>query len=229
LFEKGGVASANLWGNYNPSHESDWEYDTVSFTPGVPMKPTQHAPILALILAAQAVSAWADAESFTIDPAHTFPSFEVNHLGFSTQRGRFDQTSGKVVVDQQKKSGNVDITIDANSIDTGVKQLDEVLRGMEFLNAEQYPTLSFHSSELKFDGDQLVKVDGEFTMLGVSRPVTLNVTHYKCGIDPVTSKYVCGVDAETTLKRSDFGMSKFVPFVSDDVKLNIQVEATRDQ
>jgi polyisoprenoid-binding protein YceI len=193
------------------------------------MKPIQHSPILALILAAYGVPSWAEPESFTIDPAHTYPSFEVNHLGFSTQRGRFDQTSGKVVVDQAKKNGSVDITIDANSIDTGAKQLDEVLRGAEFLNTAQYPTLSFHSSDLQFEGDQLTKVNGEFTMLGVSQPVTLNVTHYKCGIDPVTSKYVCGVDAETTLRRSDFGMSKFVPFVSDDVKLKIQVEATRDQ
>ncbi len=193
------------------------------------MKPTRYGTILALILALQSVSVWANEESFTIDPAHTFPSFEVGHRGFSTQRGRFNQTSGKVVVDQQKKSGNVDIAIDANSIDTGVAPLDDVLRGMEFLNVEQYPTLSFHSTELKFDGDQLATVDGVFTMLGVSRPVTLTVTHYKCGVDPATSKYVCGVDAETSFKRSDYGMTKLVPFVSDDVKLRIQVEATRDQ
>jgi polyisoprenoid-binding protein YceI len=193
------------------------------------MKPTQHGTILALILAAQTVGAWANEESFSIDPVHTFPSFEVGHLGFSTQRGRFNQTSGKVVLDQQKKRGNVDITIDANSIDTGVKQLDDVLRGAEFLNVAQYPTLSFHSTELKFDGDQLATVDGVFTMLGVSKPVTLTVTHYRCGVDPATSKYVCGVDAETTFNRSDYGMTKVVPFVSDEVKLKIQVEADRDQ
>ncbi len=193
------------------------------------MKPTQHAPILALILAAQAVSAWANEESFSIDPVHTFPIFEVSHLGFSTQRGRFNQTSGKVIMDQQKKSGSVDISIDANSIDTGVKPLDEVLRGADLLNVAQHPTLSFRSSKLKFDGDQLVKVDGVVTMLGVSRPVTLTVTHFKCGVDPATSKYVCGVDAETTIRRSDYGITKFLPFVSDEVKLKIQVEGIRDE
>ena len=193
------------------------------------MKPTRHGPILALILAAQAVSAWADEAFFSIDPAHTFPTFEVVHQGFSTQRGRFNQTTGTVVMDQQKKRGSVDITIDANSIDTGVRPLDDVLRGAGFLNVAQYPTLSFHSTELKFDGDQLATVDGVLTMLGVSRPVTLTVTHYKCGVDPITSHYVCGVDAETSFKRSDYGMSKLVPFVSDEVKLRIQVEATQEQ
>lgn len=193
------------------------------------MKRIRQGPFLALILAAQAASVQANGESFTIDPAHTFPSFEVGHRGFSTQRGRFNQTSGKVVVDQQNKSGNVDIVIDANSIDTGVRPLDEVLRGADYLNVAQYPTLSFHSTELKFEGDQLATVDGVFTMLGVSRPVSLTVTHYQCGVDPATSKYVCGVDAETSFKRSDFGMTKLVPFVSDEVKLRIQAEATRDQ
>ncbi|HYP66800.1 MAG TPA: YceI family protein [Thiobacillaceae bacterium] len=193
------------------------------------MKLTRHGPILALILATQAASAWATEESYIIDPAHTFPTFEVSHQGFSTQRGRFNQTSGRVLMDQEKKSGNVDITIDANSIDTGVRPLDDVLRGAGFLNVAQYPTLSFHSTDLKFDGDQLATVDGVFTMLGVSRPVTLTVTHYKCGLDPITSKFVCGVDAETTLKRSDYGMTKLLPFVSDDVKLRIQVEGTREQ
>jgi polyisoprenoid-binding protein YceI len=193
------------------------------------MKSSQHAPIVALILATQAVSAWAKQETFTLDSAHTFPTFEVNHLGFSTQRGRFNQTRGKVVMDQQKKSGSVDIVIDANSIDTGVKPLDEVLRGVEFLNVEQYPTISFHSSKLKFNGDQLATVDGVVTMLGVSRPVTLTVTHYKCGVDPITSKFVCGVDAETTIRRSDYGMTRFLPLVNDEVKLKIQVEGTRDE
>lgn len=188
-----------------------------------------HRSMLALILTTQAAYAWAAEESYTLDPAHTFPSFEVDHLGFSTQRGRFDQTHGMVIMDQQAKHGSVDISMDASSIDTGFKPLDEVLRGMEFLNVAQYPEVTFHSSKLKFDGEQLVTVDGVLTMLGVSRPVTLNVTHYKCGWDPVSSKYVCGVDAETILKRSDFGMTKFIPFVSDDVKLKIQVEAARDQ
>lgn len=193
------------------------------------MKLSLRRSTLALILAAQLAPAWAEVETYTLDPAHTFPSFEVNHLGFSTQRGRFNQTHGKVTMDQQNKRGSVDIAIDASSIDTGFKPLDEVLRGMEFLNVTQNPAVTFRSSELKFDGEQLVTVDGVLTMLGVSRPITLNVTHYKCGWDPASSQYVCGVDAEAILRRSDFGMTKYIPLVSDEVKLKIQVEAARDQ
>jgi polyisoprenoid-binding protein YceI len=193
------------------------------------MNLTQHGPILALILATHVAAAWADEESFTINPSNTFPSFEVDHMGFSTQRGRFKNTRGKVVMDTQKKIGKVDITVDANSIDTGFKPLDEVLRESDFLNVGRYPTLDFHSSKLKFNNDTLVAVDGVLTMLGVSRPITLTVTHYKCGIDFASSKYVCDVDAEATFKRSDHGMTKFIPIVSDEVKLRIKVGAARDQ
>jgi polyisoprenoid-binding protein YceI len=193
------------------------------------MNLAQHGQILVLILAAQAAAAWADEESFTMDHTNTFPSFEVGHMGFSTQRGRFKQTRGMVVMDEQKKSGKVDITINANSIDTGIKQLDEVLRKFDFLNVAQYPTLTFRSSQFKFNSDKLVAVDGTLTMLGVSRPISLKVTHYKCGIDVASSKYICDVDAEASFKRSDHGMTKFIPIVSDEVKLRIQVKAARDQ
>jgi polyisoprenoid-binding protein YceI len=193
------------------------------------MIPGKRAPLLFLILLAQAVAARAAEDSYTIDPNHTFPSFEVSHLGFSTQRGRFDRTSGKVMLDPVQKTGSVDITIDADSIDTGVQQLDEVLRGAGFFDVAHFPTLSFRSSDLMFDDRQLVSVEGMLTMLGVSRPITLTVTHYKCGLDIASLKYVCGIDAETTLRRSDYGMIKFVPFVGDEVKLKIQAEATRDR
>jgi polyisoprenoid-binding protein YceI len=189
----------------------------------------QYGPILVLILAAQTVTAWADEESFTIDQNNTYPSFEVGHMGFSTQSGRFNQTQGRVVMDEQKKSGKVDITIDANSIDTGIKQLDEVLRKLDFLNVAHYPTLSFRSSQFKFNSNILVAVDGTLTMLGVTRPISLTVTHYRCGIDITSSKYVCDVDAEASFKRSDHGMTKFIPIVNDEVKLRIKVRATRDQ
>lgn len=192
------------------------------------MYPPRQRTLLALILAAHTASAWADEQSFTIDERNTVPSFEVDHLGFSTQRGHFNQTSGKVVMDEQKKTGKVDIHIDANSIDTGIRQLDDVLRKLDFLNVARYPTLSFRSSQFKFSSDQLSGVDGTLTMLGVSRPVSLKVTHYKCGIDPASSKYICDVDAEASFKRSDFGMTSFIPVVSDDVKLKIKVRAARD-
>lgn len=182
-----------------------------------------------LILAAQAADARAGEESFTLDHTNTVPSFEVGHMGFSTQRGRFNQIRGKVVMDEQKKRGQVDITIDANSVDTGIRQLDEALRKLDFLNVARHPALGFRSSQFRFDGDRLIAVDGTFTMLGVARPISLKVTHYQCGIDVASSKYICDVDAEASFKRSDYGMSKFIPVVSDEVKLRIKVNAARDQ
>jgi polyisoprenoid-binding protein YceI len=193
------------------------------------MVPSQRRTILALLLAAQAVNSWAAEESFTIDQSNTFPSFEVGHMGFATQSGRFNRTSGVVVMDEQKKRGKVDITIDANSIDTGIKQLDQVLREFDFLNVAQHPSLTFRSSQFRFDNDQLVAVDGTLTMLGVTRPISLTVTHYKCGVDVASSRYVCDVDAEASFKRSDHGMTKLIPIVSDDVKLRIKVKASRDR
>jgi polyisoprenoid-binding protein YceI len=193
------------------------------------MNRTRPGPILALMLVTHAANAWASEASFTIDQTNTFPSFEVDHLGFSTQRGRFNQTQGKVVMDEEKQTGSVDITIDANSIDTGIKPLDEVLRQLDFLNVAHYPTLTFNSSQFKFNNGQLVAVDGMLTMLGVTQPISLKVTHYQCGMDDASSKYVCNVDAEASFKRSDHGMTKFIPIVSDKVKLKIKVRAVRDE
>ncbi len=193
------------------------------------MNRTRQGPILAIMLATQAANTWAGEASFTIDQTNTFPSFEVDHLGFSTQRGRFNQTQGKVVMDEEKKTGKVDITIDANSVDTGIKPLDDVLRQLDFLNVAHHPTLTFNSSQFKFNNDQLVAVDGTLTMLGISRPISLNVTHYQCGMDDASSKYVCNVDAEASFKRSDHGMTRFIPIVSDKVKLKIKVRAVRDE
>lgn len=189
----------------------------------------QRRPILAFILAAHAIHAWADEQSFTIDQSNTVPSFEVSHLGFSTQSGRFNQTSGVVVMDEQKKTGKVNITIDANSINTGIKQLDQVLRDVDFLDTARYPTLSFRSSQFKFNRGQLVGVDGTLTMRGVDTPISLKVTHYKCGIDFASSKFVCDVDAEGSFKRTAHGMIAFLPMAGDDVKLRIKVKAARDQ
>lgn len=193
------------------------------------MNPIRQAPVLLAFLVAQSINAWAAEETFTITPANTVPSFEVNHMGFSSQRGGFKRTHGKVVMDPQKRMGTVDITIDADSINTGIKQLDEVLREMDFLNVRQHPTLTFRSSRLKFNSDTLVSVDGVITLLGVSRPITLKVTHYQCGIDVASARYICDVDAEATFKRSDHGMATLIPMVSDEVKLRIKVNAARDQ
>jgi polyisoprenoid-binding protein YceI len=183
----------------------------------------KHALIAAAILAS-AVPAYA-AETYAIDPGHTIPTYEISHLGFSTQRGRFDATSGTVVLDRAAKTGSVDITIETKSISTGVPKLDQHLRSEDFFNTEKFPTMTFKSDKVNFNGDEVASVDGKLTLLGVTKPVTLMVTNFKCGTHPFYKKEECGADVVATIKRSDFGMTKYVPAVGDTVRLVIPVEA----
>ncbi|MEZ5671150.1 MAG: YceI family protein [Thiotrichaceae bacterium] len=163
-----------------------------------------------------------------MDPNHTFPSFEINHLGFSTQRGRFNKTSGKITLDTTKKTGSIDVAIEVASLSTGLDKLEEHLRGSDFFDAEKFPTITFKSNKLSFKEANLVKADGNFTLHGVTKPITLKISHFKCGMHPIYKKQVCGADVSTTIKRSDFGISQFLPMVSDEVNLLIQVEAIKD-
>lgn len=168
-------------------------------------------------------------ETYTIDPTHTFPSFEVSHLGFSTQRGRFNVTTGKVVLDRAKGMAEADISIDARSISTGLAKLEEHLRAEDFFFVEKHPTITFKSTKARFSGDKLAALDGELTMRGVTKPVTLTVTAFHCGLNPIVKKQACGADAVATIKRSDFGINYALPMVGDEVKLLIQVEAHKEQ
>lgn len=180
-----------------------------------------------LISAAFALPAIA-ADSYTVDPSHTYPSFEINHLGFSTLHGTFDATSGKIALDPAGKSGSIEITIDATSLDTGHGKRDDHLKGEEFFNVAKFPTLTYKASKLKFNGDKLAGADGELTLLGVTKPVSLTVTAFNCGAHPMTKKQVCGANATAAIKRSDFGLSAYVPAVGDEVKISIEVEAIKN-
>ena len=167
-------------------------------------------------------------ETYTVDARHTFPQFEVKHFGMSTQRGLFNKTTGKITLDRAAKKGAADITIDMASIVTGDGKLSDHLRAADFFDVEKHPTGRFKSSEFKFDGEKLVSVNGELTLLGVTKPVTLVVNQFNCGTHPMNKKAMCGADASTTIKRSDFGIKYAIPAVSDDVKLSIPIEAYKD-
>jgi len=183
---------------------------------------------LALLAALAAALPATASETYSLDARHTFPSFEVNHLGFSIQRGRFNRTSGKVTLDLAAKKGTADITIDAASIDTGLDKLEEHLIREDFFNVAKYPTITFRSDTFDFEGDKVKSVIGELTMLGVTKPVTLAASYFNCGAHPVNKKKMCGGDFVATLKRTDFGMKYAVPAVADEVTLRIQVEAFKD-
>jgi polyisoprenoid-binding protein YceI len=190
-----------------------------------PMYARTAAVVLATLVAG---TAYAAPENYTIDSTHTFPSFEVSHLGFSTQRGRFNKTTGSIVLDRAAKKATVDISIDANSISTGLEKLEAHLRAEDFFDTAKHPAISFKSTGATFNGDKLASVSGNLTMRGVTKPVTLNVTAFHCGFNPAYKKDACGADAVTTIKRSDFGINYALPAVSDEVKLLIQVEAHKN-
>ena len=168
-------------------------------------------------------------ETYVLDPAHSRPTFEVHHLGYSTQFGMFEKVAGKVSVDRAAKKGSVDITIDAASVRTFDARLDGAVKGEKFFNVEKFPTIAFKSASLHFDGDRLVAVDGELTMLGVTKPLTLKVVAFKCGEQPFNKKAMCGGDATGTLKRSEWGMTTGVTSLTpgDEVTLRVPFEAYR--
>jgi polyisoprenoid-binding protein YceI len=185
---------------------------------------TPFAILLALTLCASAQAA----DEYTIDSNHTFPVFEVNHLGFSTQRGRFNKTTGKIVLDVPAKQGSVDLTIDAASLDMGFTTWDQHMAAEGFFNPEKFPTITFKSNKLIFEGDKVVAAEGDFTLLGVTKPIRLTVSNFRCGPHPFNKKEMCGADISTIIKRSDFGMAKSIPAVSDEVKIYSPVEAVKN-
>ena len=170
--------------------------------------------------------------TYNIDPLHSFPNFTVNHLGMTTIHGRFDRMTGKVVFDPVARTGSLEVKVQTATVNTGdsrradgARSRDEHLKAADFFNSAEYPEMTFKSTKLNFAGEKLESVEGNLTLLGVTKPVKLNVTSFNCGPHPFTKKPMCGAYVEGTIKRTDFGMKFGVPAISDDVKLAIGVEA----
>jgi len=184
--------------------------------------------LIAIALAAAVSSPAYAADNYTIDPNHTFPVFEVSHLGYSVQHGRFNKTSGNITLDMAGKSGSVELTIDVASLDMGFTTWDEHMAEEGFFNTAKFPSMSFKSNKLIFKDDKVVAAEGAFTMLGVTKPLTVSVTGFKCGEHPMNKKPMCGANIGGTIKRTDFGMTKYVPAIGDDIKIHVPVEAYKD-
>ena len=178
-------------------------------------------------LAASSAIAYA-ADSYTIEPNHTYPSFEADHMGISVWRGKFKKTSGTVTLDRAAKTGSVDITVDTASVDFGHDKMNEHARKPDIFNVVKCPTATFKSRKLNFKGDVPVSAEGDFTLLGVTRPLTLTINKFKCIEHPMLKKEVCGADVTGEFKRSDFGLNFGLPRFSPEVKLAIQVEAVKN-
>jgi len=183
----------------------------------------------ALVLAsAVAAPALAAPETFMVDGTHTFPRFSYSHFGFSTQLSRFDKTSGKVVLDKAAKTAVVDIVIDTKSVNTGYTTFNEHIQGEDFLDTTKFPTATFKSTKVIFEGDKPTKIEGNLTLKGVTKAVTLTVTDFKAMPHPMLKKDAIGANAFTVVKRSEFNAGKYAPNVGDDVRIDIAIEAIKE-
>ncbi len=189
-------------------------------------KLTKLAAVFAFAAAA-ASPALAAPETFVIDGTHTVPRFSYNHFGYSTQVSRFNKTTGKVVLDKVAKTGAVDVEIDTKSVDTGYSTFNEHIQGEDFLNTAKFPTATFKSTKVIFEGDKPAAVEGNLTLKGVTKAVTLKLTAFQAMPHPMLKKDAIGANATTTVKRSDFNMGKYAPNVGDEVTIDIGLEAIK--
>lgn len=182
---------------------------------------------LSAALAALGTSAAFAANTYKIDPNHTYPSFEADHMGISVWRGKFNKSEGTIVLDPAAKAGALDIVVDINSIDFGHDKMNEHAKKEDIFDAAKFPTATFKSTKVNFTGDVPTSVDGELTLRGVTKPLTLTINKFKCIVHPMHKREVCGADVTGQFQRSDFGINAGLPRFSPEVKLAIQVEAVK--
>lgn len=169
--------------------------------------------------------AFSAAQTYVVDTSHTFTRFEYEHLGFSRQVNRFDNTSGTVMYDAGARSASVDILINLKSVSTGSELFNEHIQGEDYLDTARFPEARYKSTAVHFDGDVPVRIDGELTLKGITRPVTLTVTAFKSGTHPMLNRAAIGANAHALIKRSDFDAGKYAPVVGDELTLSFSLEA----
>ena len=193
------------------------------------MKKTLFAAALLVSAAVGAVApASAAPVTYKIDPSHLSVAFIVNHLGFANLIGRFNTAAGDVSFDKDAvEKSAVTVTIDTASVDTNHAKRDEHLRSPDFFNVKEFPKMTFKSTKIEKTGDNAGKLHGELTMLGVTKPVVLDVTFNKDGVSPASKLDTVGFSARGTVKRTDFGMKYGAPNISDEIQLLIEAEAVK--
>ena len=179
----------------------------------------------ALALTSLATIAAAAPQTYVIDSSHTFPRFSYSHFGYSTQLSSFSNTQGKVVFDAEARTGSVEVEIDIKSVNTGFADFNGHLQGEDFLDTARFPKATFKSTRVVFEGDKPKAIEGQLTIKGVTKPVTLTVTSFQAMPHPMVKKPAIGANAFTQIKRSEFNAGKYVPYVGDDVRIDIAIEA----
>lgn len=179
----------------------------------------------AALASAFATSALAAPVTYGVEPNHTYANFSYDHMGLSTQISKFNKTSGTIVYDKAAKTGAVDVTIDMKSVETGSTLFNGHIQGADFLDTEKFPTATFKSTKVVFNGEAPASIEGNLTIKGVTKPVVLKVNHFANKAHPMAKKDAIGANASTQIKRSDFGAGKYAPLVGDDVTITISLEA----
>jgi polyisoprenoid-binding protein YceI len=184
--------------------------------------------VLASFGALLSAAAFAAPVTYVLDPHHTFPSFAADHMGgLSVWRGKFTDTSGKVVYDKDAKSGSIEVTVNMNSVDFGFGKLDEHAKSPELFDVAKYPTATFSGQFTQFNGATPTEAQGTLTLHGMTKPLTLKINSFMCKPNPMTKKEVCGADASANFNRSDYGLTFGDAYgFKMWVKLDIQVEGS---
>ena len=183
---------------------------------------------ISVLLLALVTSSIQAAEIYITDPEHTFVSFSYKHLGYSIQTSRFDKVSGTITINDQMDGGTVDVAIETGSVSTGSDTFNKLLRTEDYFNSEKFPVAKFTSDKLIFNNQAITSLSGELTIKGITKPIDLEVSNFACSRNFITLKYMCGANAGAKLSRSEFDLGKYVPFVGDDISLNIVIEASKE-
>lgn len=187
----------------------------------------KHSSALVLTVLLTSGAALAAPVTYTIDPNHTYPSFTADHLGgLSTWRGKFNQSTGTLILDKEAQTGSLEVTIDATSVDVGFDKLNDHVKSGDMLNVSKFPTATYTGKLTKFANGLPTAVEGSLTLHGVTKPVTLKIDNIKCMLNPRSKKEMCGANASGAINRKDFGVGYGEQMGFDmTVGLNIQVEA----
>lgn len=168
------------------------------------------------------------ADTYVIDTPHSFSHFEVHHLGLTWILGRFDKTAGRITLDRAAKTGSIEAEIDVSTVSTGDPRRDTLLRSEDYFNVAKFPTMTYRASRFRFKDDVPVGVDGELTLLGITKPVSLEFASFNCIVHPANKRDICGAVARTTIKRSEFGMTRTSRSLSDEIRISINLEAIKN-
>jgi polyisoprenoid-binding protein YceI len=184
--------------------------------------------LIALVAAIGFTAAHAESATYAIEPSHSFATFEIGHFGTSTNRGRFNKTSGSVTLDKAAKTGSLDVTVDTTSLDTGTAAFTKHISSEEILNVAAFPTAHLVATKFVFNGDKVAEIDGNLTLHGKTNPVVLKAQNFNCYNSPMIKKEVCGGDFDATIVRSQYDVSYGLNYgFPDNVHLVIQVEAVK--